>query len=100
MGKAEITALESLLGGGKRRRRLGKKDSRFGPELTEVQQRKNARNIAKSQSKRRSGWEDPNEKLGRESAKQFEDENPGAAHPGRQRQAPDHHAKQLAACWL
>jgi hypothetical protein len=78
MGKAEIAALESLLGGGKRRRRLGKKDSRFGPELTEVQQRKNARNIAKSQGKRRSGWEDPNEKLGRESAKQFEDENPGA----------------------
>ena len=78
MGKAEIAALENLLGGGKRRRRLGKKDSRFGPELTEVQQRKNARNIAKSQGKRRSGWEDPNEKLGRESAKQFEDENPGA----------------------
>jgi hypothetical protein len=78
MGKAEIAALESLLGGGKRRRRLGKKDSRFGPELTEIQQRKNARDIAKSQGKRRSGWEDPNEKLGRESAKQFEDENPGA----------------------
>jgi hypothetical protein len=59
MGKAEIAALESLLGGGKRRRRLGKKDSRFGPELTEIQQRKNARDIAKSQGKRRSGWEDP-----------------------------------------
>ena len=80
MGKAEIARLETLLGGAfpKRRRRLGKKDSRFGPELTEVQQRKNARDIAKSQGKRRSGWEDPNEKLGRDSAKQFEDENPGA----------------------
>jgi hypothetical protein len=32
----------------------------------------------KSQGKRRSGWEDANEKLGRESAKQFEDKNPGA----------------------
>jgi hypothetical protein len=62
----------------KKRRRLGRKDSRFGPELTEIQQRKNARDIAKSQGKRRSGWEDPNEKLGRDSAKQFEDENPGA----------------------
>eukprot|EP01047_Picozoa_sp_COSAG01_P094811 COSAG01_NODE_25645_length_738_cov_1.317684_1_plen_71_part_00 len=48
--------------------------------MTQKQQRKNARDIAKSRShgKRRSGWEDANEKLGRESAKQFEDKNPGA----------------------
>ena len=63
---------EELVGAG-RKSRLGKKDSRFGPELTVQQRRRNRRTIDK-----RSGFEDLNELIGRRSAKQFEDKNPKA----------------------